>query len=500
MEICRPSMTFRRIRASYGALVLSAAVVGQAQDNDGVDCDAFCYLAEANKASLVMLAETGLVSPPLAGRIARAVVLVIDEQSVEGARRSGNYLHFENRLEEIGGDATSKIHIGRSRQDLHGTVRRMQLRGALLTSLDALLDARDALLDLASRNADALIPAYTHGVQAHPTSLGHYLLAFSAASERDADRLMEAWQRTNRSPLGAGPLGTSGFPIDRARLAELLGFLGPIENSFDANFLASMDAKVEFANAVALSALHVGQFVENIHTQYHDPQPWFVLGDGETSISTSMPQKANPRPLDRIRTDATEVLAGAHLVALNAHNTNTGMHDYRPVGPLLDMVENVRSMYEQYARVVRGLRIDRARAIAEINADYSTMTEVADTLVREADVPFRVGHRYATALTRHGRDADKRPADLSDEVLERIYADVAQTPLPISVDVLRKAMDPVQMVANRRGLGGSQPESVRAMLAAHRTSLAESRQWLRATRDRLATARKALQAAFLALM
>ena len=374
-----------------GIGVASTGVVG------AEEYDAFDYLAEANKASLVMLVETGLVSHAQGGEIARAVARIIDEQGREGARRSANYLDFEQRLIELGGEEASRIHIGRSRQDLHGTARRMQVRAAVLSSLTAMLGARQALLDLAAANPDIAIPAYTHGVQAQPTSLGHYLLAFASAFERDTDRLLALWPRVNRSPLGAGPLGTSAFPLDRERLAELLGFLGPIENAFDANFIASMDAKVELANALALSAVHVAQFVENLHTQYHDPAPWFLLGDGETSISTSMPQKRNPRPLDRIRTDATAVVGGAHLVLLYAHNTNTGMHDYRPTGPVLEVVEHAMSMYTRYARVVGGLRIDRARALKDLGDEYATMTEVADTLVRlrrrslPRRAPLRVG-------------------------------------------------------------------------------------------------------------
>ena len=189
------------------------------------------------------------VSPSLGGRIARSVTRIIDEQAQPGAPRSANYLHFEARLVEIGGEEASRIHIGRSRQDLHGTARRMQLRAAFLASLEPLLDARAALLDLAGRNLDTVIPAYTHGVQAQPTTLGHYLLAFSAAFERDADRLREDWDRVNQPPLGSGPLATSGFPIDRVRLATLLGFDRPIDNSYDANFIASMAAGAEFANA-----------------------------------------------------------------------------------------------------------------------------------------------------------------------------------------------------------------------------------------------------------
>ncbi len=272
----------RALLASALLLPLSA-MAAEARDD-------FHNLAQINKASLVMLAEEDLVPAGLAASIAEGIAQVIEEQGREGAARSANYLHFEKRLLEIAGPEASRLHTGRSRQDIGSTMRRMALRDALLDTYDALLAARHALLDLAAAHVETIIPAYTHGVQAQPTTLAHYLLAFSAAFERDAERLEQAYARLNRSPLGAAVLGTSGFPINRKRLAELLGFDGIVENSYDANLVSSVDSKVEFANALATSAITVGQLMQNLHTQYHDPAPWLLLEEGRTDVSSIMPQ------------------------------------------------------------------------------------------------------------------------------------------------------------------------------------------------------------------
>ena len=143
--------------------------------------DDFHHLGEINKASLVMLAEEDLVSAGLARKIAKGVDKVIDEKSRPGSERSDNYLDFEARLVESAGSEASRLHTGRSRQDMGSTFRRMALREALLEVYEGLLAARFALLELAAEHVDTVIPAYTHGVQAQPTSLAHYLLAFSAA-------------------------------------------------------------------------------------------------------------------------------------------------------------------------------------------------------------------------------------------------------------------------------------------------------------------------------
>ncbi len=477
-------------------VALLALVAVAAPAAAGPDCDFYCYMGQANKASLVMLEERQIVPPGLARTIANGMIEVMAEQDAPGSARPANYLPFEKRLLEVAGAEASRLHTGRSRQDLHGTVRRMILRERLLDVYAGLLDARAALLEVATRHADVVIPAYTHGVPAQPTSMGHYLLAYSAAFERDAQRLEEAYTRHNKSPLGAAALGTSGFALDRERLARLLGFSGPVENSYDANLVSSADFRVELAQVLAQSALTVTQLVQNVHTQYHNPVPWFLLDDSVTSGSTIMPQKRNPRPLDRLRSAATYVYGDAHAITLNVHNVNTGMHDYRQLAPSLEHVDDAITMYERYANVLLRLRVNEQRALDEINLGYSTMTEVADVLLRHADIPFRTAHHYAAELTKYGRENDKRPMDLSNRELRAVYANAVGGLLPIDVKLIRAAMDPVEMVRNRKGLGGPQPEEVARMLAAHQASLQDQRAWLGLQRQSLAAAGAALEAAF----
>jgi argininosuccinate lyase len=443
-----------------------------------------------------MLVEQKLVPKGLAKDIADGISTIDTEQEASGSDRSSNYLNFEARLLEIATINASRLHTGRSRQGIGSTLRRMVLREALLDTYGALLEARLALVDFAGQHIDTMIPAYTHGVQAQPTSLAHYLLAYSAAFERDADRLQEVYTRMNSSPLGSAALGTSGFSIDRERLAELLGFDSVIENSYDANLVSSADSKIEFVNALATSAIPVGQLTENLATQYHNSVPWIILAESQTGVSSIMPQKRNPLPLASLRTRATEVIGSAHTVMLNAHNTNSGMNDYRPGGPALDAAAKAQRMYATFVSVFTHLVVNRERALEEIENDYSTMTEVADTLLRYADVPFRTGYYYASALTTYGRAHGKRPKDLTDEELRSIYKEVNHSDLPIDVALIKEAMDPAAMVRNRKGLGGPQPAEVERMLLGHLKSLEEEAEWLRSSRQRLATAGATLEKEF----
>lgn len=449
--------------------------------------DFFCYMAEANKASLVMLREEGLLNRTQAEKIAGAMLQLHAEQEAEGAKRTANYLPYEERLIELADEEAANVHLGRSRQDLHGVVRRMLIRDQWLALADGALQARAALLRLAEQEAATAIPAYTHGVQAQPTTLGHYLLAFSANLERDLQRFREGFARMNQSPLGAAALGTSGFALNRERLAELLGFAAPVENSYDANLISSGDLRRELANILGLSAIPVGQLAQNLHTQYHNPRPWILLDESSVAISTIMPQKRNPRPLDRVRSQASKVLGGAQTELLLAHNTNTGMHDYRDIAPIMELAEDAALMYRRYEQLIGLLRIDRERALVDLRRGFSTMTEVADMLVREAGLPFRTAHRFASALADYGRANQLRPEALSDEELDMIYREAMGGRLPVPMEKLRRAMDPVAMLADRKGLGGPQAEEVLRMLNAHRKSLEQDRAWLgRANGDLLA--------------
>lgn len=480
---------------AIGLLWLGPSAAAQA----AAPCDFLCNMTAANEASLVMLREQDLLPPDLAREIGRGIGQIAQEQAAPGAKRWTNYLDFEKRLIELTGPEASRLHTGRSRQDLHETVRRMLMREEFLDTFGRLLEARAALQGLASRHVDTVIPAYTHGVQAQPTTLAHYLLAFDAALGRDADRLRELYPRLDRSPLGAAALGTSGFAVDRARLAALLGFEAPVENSYDANLLSSADVKIELANALANSAIHVGQFAQDLHAQYREARPWMLVDESTTDISSLMPQKRNPRPVDRLRSRATDVVAGAQAVTLAAHNTHTGMNDYRGTEPLFAVTDAAQGMYAAWAKLLGGLQVDPAAALAVVEGDYATMTEVADTLLREAGVPFRVAHHYASALTDYGRAHGKRPAELTDDELQSVYREAIGEPLPLPPGAIHDAMDPAKMVAARKGLGGPQPVEVRRMLAAQQSAVQADERWLKSRRDALQAAARTRQAAFDAL-
>jgi len=481
---------------------LALTVVGARAQSSAPPHDTFYFIGEINKASIVMLAETGIVPRPLASRIAKGIRTAIDSQSVPGAPRPTDYFDFEPMVIAAAGPDASRMHAGRSRQDIESTYQRDYAREALLSDLEALNESRAKLLALAGKHLQTIVPAYTLDVQAQPTSLAHYLSATAQALDRDGERLRASYTRVNRSPLGAAALATSGFALDRARLAALLGFDGVVENSYDANHMSSVDFAAELVSVLATSALHLGQFSQDLLIQYHEPMPWITIkeGDGLTTASSIMPQKRNPNVITGLREVSSTVVGDAGRVFLLAHNTSVGDYDYRRQGPILQTTDRARAMYRAFSTVLDNLIINPARALAEVNADYSTMTEVADMLLRECDVPFRIGHHFASELTTYGRGHNLVPKDIPYQEAVRIYKEVTGGTLPLTAAQLQHAFDPTYIVLNRRGLGGSQPEEVKRMLSEGEARLASDVEWASAQRRRLAAAQSALDRAFAALM
>jgi argininosuccinate lyase len=289
--------------------------------------------------------------------------------------------------------------------------------------------------------------------------------------------------------------------VDRALLADLLGFDAPVENSYDAGQTSPLDIGVELAGLITTTAISVGAMMQDIHTQYHQPKPWIALRDGElTGPSSIMPQKRNPYGIQNVRGRASDSLAAAQGIVLAAHNVSPGMGDYKR-SQVETALEAMTGTLQALSEVLDNLVIDPVRSLAEVEADYSTTTELADTLQREADVPFRIGHHFASELVTYGRANSLKPAELPFAEVERIYREIAHgETLPLREAAFRRSLSPRGMVEAAQGLGGPQPAEVARMLAARKAQLATDEQWLTDRRDALTAAQRRRDAAFGALV
>jgi argininosuccinate lyase len=456
------------------------------------------FLDRINKASIVMLAECGIVPQPLAARIARGIAQVIAQQRTLPPQRSADYLDYEPRLIAVAGAEASRLHTGRSRQDIASTIARMNLRDGLLKECEALTVGREKLLAVADRHQETIIPAYTHGVQAQPTTFAHYLLALAGALGRQTERLRQAYQRINRNPLGTAALATSSFALDRQRLAALLGFQGLVDNAYDANHFAPVDASLDVAGALAIAAVQLGQFAQDIHAQYSEPVPWFMLATGElTGVSSIMPQKRNPAALEQLRAQSSIMLGEMQTVSLIAHNTRTGMFDYRSYDP----VPSARPLqvFKLFQQIIDGIVVNKERALAEVQADYSTTTEIADALLQRAAVPFRVGHHFASQLTDWGRSHGLKLHEIPYAQAAQIYQADTRLEFPLSEAGFAEAISAEYMVFGRKGTGGPQLAEVNRMLGETRASVSADLVWLKDCNEHLTRAQASLDTSFAAL-
>jgi argininosuccinate lyase len=314
--------------------------------------------------------------------------------------------------------------------------------------------------------------------------------------------LRQAYTNVNRSPLGSAALGTSSFPVNRARLADLLGFDGIVENSLDANQISPIDTGVELISVASAAALTVGTFISDLEAQYRMTTPWLTLEEGElTGTSSIMPQKRNPNALHNVRVTASEVLGISTTYLFKAHNVPHGLSDYKGSEPQ-NALNRMAQMLNNLTAVVKQLNFNAKRALEEVNDDYATTTELADILQRDANVPFRVGHHFASELVNYGRGNNLRPVEIPYDQAKRIYTEAAghfkmeNRQLPLSEAQFRKSLTAENMVQSAQVVGGPQPAEVARMLASEQARLKADRDWLSSAQKKLEEAQKKLDTAF----
>jgi argininosuccinate lyase len=464
--------------------------------------DVFYLLGRINMASTVMTIEEGIVPKSLGRQIAEGVAHSIRQADQPGGRRPTDVLQIERIISDKAGPEATLIHAGRSRQDMLASVRVMRLRNEMLDLAEALLATRQTLLEIAGRHVETFVPAYTNGVQAQPVSYAHYLLAFADAFARDSQRIRDLYPRLNLSPMGTAVLANSSWPLNRARLAELLGFDQLVLNSFDAGQVITYDVPLEAVGIASSMAIRVGAVMADVHTQYHQTRPWLLLDPGHTYTSSAMPQKQNPGLIMGVRSKASDVVGAAQWVMLRAHNVSAGMVDYKDAWETPRTFVLTVEMLDQFTQVLKALRLDPQRALEELDGDWTTSMELAETLQRQSQVPFRVGHHFASDVVSYAKERNLRPADFPYPQAVRLYAEAARqfaispTQLPLDEAAFRACLSAENMVRTRVGVGGPQPAEVRRMLVLAGQALQTDRAWLAERNERLVQAQARLNQAF----
>lgn len=480
-----------------GLAASSASAQGQTRDD-------FYWLGQINKASAVINSEEGLLDPALAPRIARGLDTMLRAAEKPGAKRPSLVITFEPLLIEAAGVEATLLHAGRSSQDMLATVRAAMMREEMLRLATALNTLTATMVGLAGKHAGTIVPNYTNGVAAQPNSYGHYLLGHVAGLERDAERLRQAFARLDRSAMGTTVLNGTGWPLNRERMARYLGFEGTVQNAYDASQITAAEMPGEAGALVTSMALHTGGFIEDLLVQYGQARPWILLasGDGNTYVSSAMPQKRNPGLLNGTRSLASQVIALGFGRTLQQHNLPPGMSDAKSARDNGSMISAATRMLDDWNRIMRALIVDPARALDELDSDWTASQEVADVLMRKYKLPFRVGHHFASEMVDHAKQHDIRPSAFPYAEAQRIYRatldemKVSGGDLPMSEAEFRAALDPVAIVRNRATAGGPQPTEMTRMIEAANEKIKTQAKWIDDQNRRIEGGLGALQADF----
>jgi len=366
------------------------------------------------------------------------------------------HMAIERRLIELVGPVGGKLHTGRSRNDQVALDLRLWLR-AECEHTDARLAAlQGALLRVAERHRDAVMPGYTHLQRAQPVLLAHHLLAYHTMFARDRGRFRDCRVRANELPLGAGALAGAGFPLDRVAVARELGFARPTLNSLDT--VADRDAAVEFLSAAALTAVHLSRLAEEIVLWASEEFAFVTLPDAFATGSSMMPQKKNPDVAELVRGKTGRVIGGlvALLVTLKGLplSYNRDLQEDKPA--LFDAAATLAASLEVMAAMLPALRFETARMAAAADG-LALATDLADALV-EHGMPFREAHAVVGRLVRHCLERGIGLRELDAATLR------AHSPLLTRTMVQR--LTPQRSVARRRVIGGTAPAQIARRLAA----------------------------------
>src|SRR5215472_3121242 len=444
-------------------------------------------LLELHYAHTLMLARQGII-PEASARACIQALNALNRSELHSVRYDGKYedlfFYIESRLEALAGaDHAGRMHTARSRNDICIALYRMISRREALNIAKALSDLRGTLMGLARRHAADLMPAYTHTQPAQPTTLGHYLMAYVEVLGRDQQRLHAAFATINRSPLGACAITTTGFPIDREYIAAQLGFEGLQLNSYGA--IAATDYLTELAGAVACAMSSLGKFAQDLLLWCNPALGFLRLNDAWAQISSIMPQKRNPVPLEHTRILASRALSEAQAVFTCVHNTpfgdiNDSEDDIQPL--VFTMTANAQRALKLITGILDEAEFQTSRMAEHAAADFLTVTELADTLVREEGLSFRTAHHLVSAAVKRLKGAYS-PAGMAAAVRDLAPALVGRE-LGLSREDLESALDARRFVEKRTVPGG--PGAIDLALRAAEADLAQLQLWLAAKRGVLA--------------
>ncbi|SDQ17198.1 argininosuccinate lyase [Virgibacillus salinus] len=426
------------------------------------------YLFEAmfkiNKAHTTMLTEQGILTKDECNKVFEGLNLV------EGLDRSD--LLYTEEFEDlfflveskignhIGDELAGKMHIAKSRNDMGEAMYRIVLRNYLEQTIDNAEKLNQVILYQAEQHIESIMPAHTHTQPAQPTTFGHYLVAIYDNLSRDIERLKQAYKTVNQSPMGAAAITTTGFPINRERMADLLEFDGLIENSYDA--IGTGDYLIEAAQELISLMTNMGRWIQEFLRMSSKEVGLLQVSNAYVQVSSIMPQKRNPVSVEHSRAIASSAAAEGMAVLHMIHNT--------PYGDINDTEDDLQPhLYGGYQKANRVIKLMRAviltlnfnkeRAHQQAKENMITITELADVLARDYGVPFRKAHKKASTIAKRANEEKK---ELYQIPLSKVNEWLGNVQL--ENNDWESIIDPKQFVERRKVTGGTNSKVVLDMI------------------------------------
>jgi argininosuccinate lyase len=414
-----------------------------------------------------MLAAQGVIRPDDHAAIARGMAQITQE--IESGAFEWKldledvHLNIEARLTQLVGDAGKRLHTGRSRNDQVATDVRLWLRGEIDLIAGLLTELQKALVEIADRHAEVILPGFTHLQVAQPVSFGHHMLAYVEMFSRDAERMADVRRRVNRLPLGAAALAGTSYPLDRERVARTLGMDGVCQNSLDA--VSDRDFAIEFTAAASLAMVHVSRLSEELILWMSQNFGFIMLADRFTTGSSIMPQKKNPDVPELARGKTGRVVG--HLMGLitlmKGQPLAYNKDNQEDKEPLFDTVDTLKDTLRIFAEMAGGITVRPEAMEQAALRGHATATDLADYLVKKG-LPFRDAHETVAHAVKAATAQGKDLADLPLAQLQGFHA-------AIEADVF-EVLSLRGSLNARNVLGGTAPAQVRAQIARHRARLA----------------------------
>jgi len=406
------------------------------------------------------LARAGVISAGEAAELVRGLRQVAEEiQSgafVWDPKKEDVHMNIESRLTEICGKVGGKLHTARSRNDQVATDLRLWCRRQTDEVLECLSTLGEVLLDRADEQIDVLMPTYTHLQRAQPSRLSHHLMAWQEMLWRDRCRLADARVRLNESPLGAGAVAGSGYPLDRDGVARALGFDRPMQNSIDAT--ASRDFAMELTSALAILGVHLSRIGEEIVLWSTTEFGFMTLSDAFSTSSSMMPQKKNPDVAELVRGKSARLMGCAmSLLALEKSlSFGYGRDLQEDKAPVFDAFESALLSLRALTGAIATARFNAGALEQALSRGHVCATDLADYLVLQG-VPFRDAHHIVGALVREAELRSVQLGELPQDVLGAHHPSLAEP-------AVQSALDPRQAVERRALVGGPAKSRVQAAI------------------------------------